>query len=116
MYCLDLITFLDPIDLERNWGDQMVSEDMATLGDGDLADVSGLFLIVHFLAILPTQYIEVTTVDIRLIRTFDSIIGESAAEVSDDPDSEPSSSSGDGTRPPPLKRQRTQRIGPILSC
>ena len=38
------------------------------------------------------------------------VVGESAAEASDDPDSEPSSSSGDG-QPPPSKRQKTQRMG-----
>ena len=90
----------------------MVSEDMATLGDGHMADISGLFLPrLYILAILPTPYIMVITDDDYSLNPL--VVGESAAEASDDPDSEPPSSSGDG-QPPPSKRQKTQRIGNII--
>ena len=50
---------------------------------------------------------------IVMVWYFNMYIGESAAELSDDPDSEPTSSSADA-QPPPPKRQKTHRIGEIL--
>ena len=38
----------------------MVSEDIAALGDGNLADISGMFIICS-LAVLPNPYIMATT-------------------------------------------------------
>ena len=40
-YCLIVYIIIDPIDLQQDWGDQMVAEDAIALADGNLADISG---------------------------------------------------------------------------